>query len=329
MSVGLERVHRRHPFHEIALTPQWDLLDLLVRHAERYPSFRILMSAETTDALSAAGAVRGLRYRQDGVERDLRAVLTVDAEGRGSGLRRPIGSELVRFGTPIDVLWFRVPRFPEDSRDLRGVLGRGGALVAIHREDYWQIALIVPKGSADAVRAAGLPAFRRRVGRLAPWLADRLDVVDDWEHVKLLEVAVERLKRWSAPGILAIGDAAHTMSPAGGVGINLAVADAVAAANLLGPSLLRAQADPDRFGKRLSPALLVRVQRRRQWATAATQRIQVLIQDRIIRLVRTPEDQPLAPPAAMRPLIQAVGAQAAPCVFAYGLRPERISARAA
>jgi 2-polyprenyl-6-methoxyphenol hydroxylase-like FAD-dependent oxidoreductase len=201
--------------------------------------------------------------------------------------------------------------------------------VAINREDYWQIALIVPKGSAGEVRAAGLPAFRERIERLGPWLAGRLDAIEDWEQVKLLEVAVERLRRWFAPGILAIGDAAHTMSPAGGVGINLAVADAVAAANLLGPSLLRAQADPDRFTKRLNPALLARVQRRRELATALTQRVQVLLQNRIIALVRTPEGESLTPPAPVRPLIQAIGSQVAPRVFAYGLRPEQVHDRAA
>jgi 2-polyprenyl-6-methoxyphenol hydroxylase-like FAD-dependent oxidoreductase len=323
----LARINPSHPFHDIALAPQWDLLDLLVRHARQYPSFRILMEAETTDALAAAGAVRGIRYRSNGVEHELRAVLTVDAEGRGSRLRDAIGSELVRFGAPIDVLWFRLSRHPEDSKGLRGVLGHGGAVVAVNREDYWQVALIVPKGSADEVREAGLDAFRARVARLAPWLADRVDEVTDWDQVKLLSVTVERLKRWYSRGILAIGDAAHTMSPVGGIGINLAVADAVAAANLLGPRLREAQDDPDRFSRTLNPALLEQVQRRRLPATVITQRMQVLAQNQIIALVRTPEGRPLTPPAPVRAVVQAVGARVAPRVFAYGLRPERIALR--
>jgi 2-polyprenyl-6-methoxyphenol hydroxylase-like FAD-dependent oxidoreductase len=325
----LARTNPSHPFHEIALAPQWDLLDLLVRHARQYPSFRILMEAETTDAIAAAGAVRGIRYRSGGVEQELRAVLTVDAEGRGSALRAAIGSELVRYGAPIDVLWFRLPRHPEDSRGLRGVLGHGGAVVAVNREDYWQVALIVPKGSSDDVRAAGLDAFHERVARLAPWLADRTGEVTDWDQVKLLSVTVERLKRWSSRGILAIGDAAHTMSPVGGVGINLAIADAVAAANLLGPRLLEAQGDPERFSKTLNPALPAQVQRRRMPATVVTQRIQVLAQDRIIALVRTPEGRPLTPPAPIRAVVQGLGSRLVPRVFAYGLRPERIGAPAA
>ena len=323
----LARVHPRHPFHEIALAPQWDLLDLLVRHANQYPTFGIVMEAETTDALFAAGSVRGVRYRKDGRDHELRAVLTIDAEGRGSGLRESIGTELLRFGVPIDVLWFRVPRLPDDASDLRGVLGHGGVVVAINREDYWQIALLVRKGSADEVRAAGLPTFRQRVGSIAPWLQGRLDAIDDWDQVKLLSVAIERLRRWSAPGILAIGDAAHTMSPVGGVGINLAVADAVATSNLLGPSLLRAQRDPGRFAKTLNPALLERVQRRRGAATAITQRIQVAAQNRIIEMVDSPEDRRLTPPAPVRMLLQSVAAQAVPRVFAYGLRPERVALR--
>src|SRR4051794_36336285 len=325
----LAKVHPRHPFHEIALAPQWALLDLLVRHAQSYPTFRLLMQAETTDALSAAGAVRGIRYRKDGAEHELRAVLTVDAEGRGSALREAIGSDLVRFGAPIDVLWFRLPRHPGDPSGLRGLLGHGGALVAVDREDYWQAAFIVPKGSADEVRAAGLDAFRARVAELAPWLADRVAVLADWDEVKLLSITVERLRRWFSPGILAIGDAAHTMSPVGGVGINLAIADAVAAANLLGPKLREAQDDPARFSRTLNPALLGRVERRRMATTAVTQRIQVLAQDRIIALVRTPEGAPLRPPAPVRALVQGVGARVAPRVFAYGLRPERISVPAA
>ena len=320
----LAHINRRHPFHEIALAPQWDLLDLLVRHARGYPAFTLLMEAETIGVVREDGAVRGIRYRKDGEERELRAVVTVDAEGRHSVLRQEVGSELLDLGSPIDVLWFRIPRAEGDPNELRGVLGHGGAVVAVNRQDYWQVALVVPKGADADLRAAGLPAFRARVARIAPWTADRLSTVDDWEQVKLLSVSVQRLRRWSGPGILAIGDAAHTMSPVGGVGINLAVGDAVATANLLGPDLLRAQADPDRFRRTLNPAILSRVERRRRTATVVTQRIQVVAQNRILGLTETPEDQPLLPPAPVRALLRSPLVRFVPRVFAYGLTPETI-----
>jgi len=321
----LDAVNRRHPFHEVALAPQWDLLDLLVRHAETYPGFTLLMEAETIGVLRAGGAVRGLRYVKDGAEQELRAVLTVDAEGRGSVLRPEIGAELVELGSAIDVLWFRIPRHDGDPAELRGVLGHGGAVVAINRADYWQIALIVPKGSDADIRAAGLPAFRDRVGGIAPWTADRLDAVDTWDGVKLLSVTVERLRHWSAPGILAIGDAAHTMSPVGGIGINLAVGDAVATSNLLGPDLLRAQADPARFSRTLNPTIVDRVERRRRLPADVTQRIQVLAQNRVLALTRTGADRSLLPPAPVRALIAGPVARLLPRVFVYGIRPERIA----
>jgi 2-polyprenyl-6-methoxyphenol hydroxylase-like FAD-dependent oxidoreductase len=321
----LDEVNPRHPFHEVALAPQWDLLDLLVRHARTYPGFTLLMEAETTGVLRSGGAVRGLRYRKDGEEHELRAVLTVDAEGRGSVLRPEIGSELIGLGSAIDVLWFRIPRHDGDSAELRGVLGRGGAVVAINRADYWQIALIVPKGSDAEIRAAGLDAFRDRVGGIAPWTRDRLDAVTTWDEVKLLSVTVERLRRWSAPGILAIGDAAHTMSPVGGIGINLAIGDAVATANLLGPDLLRAEADPDRFRRTLNPAIVDRVERRRRLPAEVTQRIQVLAQNRILAMSRTGAERSLLPPAPVRALIAGPVSRLLPRVFVYGIRPERIA----
>ena len=321
----LDEVNRRHPFHEVALAPQWDLLDLLVRHARTYPGFTLLMEAETTGVLRSGKAVRGLRYRKDGEQHELPAVLTVDAEGRGSLLRGEIGTELVELGSAIDVLWFRIPRQDGDPAELRGVLGRGGAVVAINRADYWQIALIVPKGSDADIRAAGLSAFRQRVGGIAPWTAGRLAAVTDWDQVKLLSVTVERLRHWSAPGILAIGDAAHTMSPIGGIGINLAVGDAVATANLLGPDLLRAQADPSRFSRTLNPAIVERVERRRRLPADVTQRIQVLAQNRVLAMTRTPAGRSLLPPAPVRALLAGPIARLVPRVFVYGIRPERIA----
>ncbi len=321
----LAEVNRRHPFHEIALAPQWDLLDLLVRHARTYPAFTLLMEAETTGAIRVGEAVRGVRYVRNGVERELKAVLTVDAEGRGSELRREIAAATIELGSPIDVLWFRIPRREGDPAELRGILGRGGAVVAINRSDYWQIAFIVPKGSDAEIRAAGLDAFRERVRSIASWTGDRLDEVTDWSEVKLLSVTVDRLEHWSAPGILAIGDAAHTMSPVGGIGINLAIGDAVATANLLGPDLLRAQADPSRFERTLNPAIVARVERRRRLPADVTQRIQVLAQDRVLAMTSTGADRSLLPPAPVRALLSSPLTRLVPRVFAYGIRPERIA----
>jgi 2-polyprenyl-6-methoxyphenol hydroxylase-like FAD-dependent oxidoreductase len=322
----LDVVKRGFPFHDIALAPQWDLLDLLVRHAQSYPGFSLRMEAETLGVIREGGSVRGVRYRQGGVEHELRAVLTVDAEGRHSHLRPEIGTELLKLGSPIDVLWFRIPRHEGDPAELRGVLGHGGAVVAINREDYWQVALVVPKGSDSAIRAAGLPAFRERVAGIAPWTGDRLAAVNDWEQVKLLSVTIERLRHWAGPGILAIGDAAHTMSPVGGVGINLAISDAVAAANLLGPDLLRAQADPDRYHRTMNPRILERVERRRQWPSTVTQRIQVVAQDRVLALTTAPAGRPVRPPAPVRLLLRSPLTRLLPMIFVFGLRPETIPA---
>lgn len=314
-------------FTEVALAPQWDLLDLLARTAGACPTFHLLMEAETTGVLREDRAVRGLRYRRGGHVDTLRAVLTIAADGRGSALREEIGIGVVDLGSPIDVLWFRVDIEPGEPAELRGILGHGGAVVAINRRDYWQIAFIVAQGSDAVIRAAGLDAFRERVGSIAPWMRARLDRLRDWDDVKLLSVSIERLRRWSAPGILAIGDAAHTMSPIGGVGINLAIADAVAAANLLGSDLLRAQHDPHRFGKVLNPAIIDRVQRRRQLPTMLTQRMQVLAQNRVIAATMSRPGARLVPPAPMRALLRGPFARLIPRVFVFGVRPERVIAR--
>ncbi|MGN6444032.1 FAD-dependent oxidoreductase [Amnibacterium sp.] len=313
-------------FAEIALAPQWDLLNLLVRKAEEYPGFRIVMEAETTGVLrDHAGRVRGLRYRLGGEEHLLHAVLSVAADGRHSALRDEIGTGVVELGSPIDVLWFRIDRREDEPTELRGTIGRGGGIVAINRGDYWQVAFLVRKGTDAEIQAAGLPAFRERVGSVAPWMRDRLDQLRSWDDVKLLSVTVERLRQWAVPGLLAIGDAAHTMSPMGGVGVNLAVSDAVATANLLGPDLLRAQRDPDRFAKVLNPAILDRVQRRRQLPTTLTQRVQVLGQDQVIRFTESPEGRPLLPPAPVLALLRGPVSRMIPRVFVYGIRPERVA----
>ncbi|GAA2753995.1 hypothetical protein GCM10009869_30530 [Amnibacterium kyonggiense] len=284
------------------------------------------MEAETIGVLrDRQGRVRGLRYRQGGEEHRLRAVASIAADGRHSGLRGEIGTGLRTLGSPIDVLWFRLDRREDEPTELRGTIGRGGGLVAINRGDYWQVAFLVRKGTDEEIEATGLPAFRERVASVAAWTADRLDQLRTWDDVKLLSVTVERLRQWAVPGLLAIGDAAHTMSPLGGVGVNLAISDAVAAANLLAPDLLRAQADPDRFEKVLNPAILDRVQQRRQWPTMLTQRIQVLGQNRVIAFTETPPGRSLLPPAPALALLRGPIARMLPRVFVYGIRPERVA----
>jgi len=217
----------------LAMMPQWDFLDFLAEHARRLPSFRLLMRAEATALVSANGRVAGLRARTPEGEREIRAALVVGADGRHSTIRAQAGLETQDLGAPMDVMWLRVSRVPGDPPDLFGQVDAGRMLVMIARGDYWQCALLIPKGSDAAVRARGLAALHDSILGLSPWLGDRVKELVDWDQVKLLSVTVDRLREWAKPGLLCIGDAAHAMSPIGGVGINLAVQDAVAAARLL------------------------------------------------------------------------------------------------
>jgi 2-polyprenyl-6-methoxyphenol hydroxylase-like FAD-dependent oxidoreductase len=325
LEADLARVRRRAPFHQIAMTPQWDLLELLVRHAERYPSFRLLRSAEVLGPLRRGDAVAGVRYRDERGEHELRSVLAVAADGRHSTLRSAIGSELRDFNAPLDVLWFRLPRRRGDEQGLVGMIGDGAMGVAINRDDYWQMAYLVRSGGDAQVRAEGIPAFRRRVAAVLPWTADRVDRITDWAQVRTLRVSINRLRRWAAAGVLAIGDAAHTMSPVGGVGINLAVQDAVGAANILAEPLLRAQEDPRRFDRTLNPALLARVQRRRRLPTAVTQGLQLLAQKGVIARILTRGFDPDRVPAPVRALLRnSPLTWIIPYVFVFGVLPEHV-----
>ena len=254
----------------VALMPQWDFLDFLAREARHYPTFSLRMEAEAVDVIVEQGRVRGVRLN-DGEE--VRARLTIAADGRSSILRDKAGLPKKDLGAPIDVLWFRLPKKKSAANETGGTFGAGAMIVEIDRGDYWQCAYVVPKGAADEIEAAGIEAFRHNVAQAAPELAPVVSTLKDWDQVKLLSVSLDRLTRWWRPGLLAIGDAAHAMSPVGGVGINLAIQDAVAAANILAAPLAAGE-DVD--------SLLKDVQERRLFPTRVVQRVQKAIHDRVL-----------------------------------------------
>lgn len=306
------------PHKHIALVPQWDFLELLASAAQREPSFTPLRSTEVLGPICEGGTVTGVRYQgADGGVREMRARLTVACDGRSSTMRTAMGLTPRNFGVPMDVWWFRVPRDPDDPHGLAGVLGAGHAQIAIDRGDYFQCAYVIPKGRDEQLRAQGIESLHRGVVALVPWLADRIGAVASFDDVKLLDVQLNRLRRWYTDGLLLIGDAAHAMSPVGGVGINLAVADAVAAGRIL--------ADPLRSGT-LSTRHLARVQVRRWLPTALIQAVQKAIHRRVIAVAVT-STEPAGPPllvraAARLPLLRRVAAYG----VAIGPLPERIPA---
>jgi 2-polyprenyl-6-methoxyphenol hydroxylase-like FAD-dependent oxidoreductase len=253
------RVH--YPY--IAFIPQWDFLEFLAAKAATYPGFQLLRSTEATDLVFDRDRVVGVRADTTDGPLELRADLVVGADGRHATTRARAGLKAVVGSPPLDVLWFRLPREPGDR--LPFFQGGQGALISIDRTDYWQLAYAIPTDAYTDLRAAGLAGFHRRIAALAPALRDRIDQLDNWDKIHHLTVRVDRLKRWHRPGLLCIGDAAHAMSPAGGVGINLAIQDAVATANLLGPTLRR---------RRPEERELALVQRRRELPTRITQAFQ-------------------------------------------------------
>ena len=254
----------------IALMPQWDFLDFLAGEARHYPTFSLRMEAEAVDLIIENGRVAGVRLKDGG---EVRARLTVAADGRGSILREKAGLPKKDLGAPIDVLWFRLPKEKTPTNQTGGTFGAGTFLVLLDRGDYWQCAYVVPKGAAGEIRNKGLPAFKADVARASPDVAPVVDTLKDWSDVKLLSVSLDRLTRWWRPGLLAIGDAAHAMSPVGGVGINLAIQDAVAAANIL--------AGPLASGENVDP-LLKKVQERRVFPTKVIQGAQRFVHNRVL-----------------------------------------------
>ncbi len=257
----------------IAMMPQWDFLDFIAAQGRRWPVFRLLMHAEAGELIEEGGRVVGVRGTADGRPLEIRADLVVGADGRHSTVRACSGLELDVLGAPMDVMWFRLTHKPGDSAETMGRFDRGSLLVMIDRGDYWQCAFAIPKGTAEKVRADGIEKFRATVARLMPFLADRVRELRTVDDLKLLTVAVERLRTWWRPGVLCIGDAAHTMSPIGGVGVNIAIQDAVAASNIL--------AAPLREG-RLADADLAAVQAHRLRPVRMTQAVQIFLQNRLV-----------------------------------------------
>jgi 2-polyprenyl-6-methoxyphenol hydroxylase-like FAD-dependent oxidoreductase len=275
------------PHKHIALVPQWDFLELLAAAADKEPTFRLLRSTEVLAPIRHGDKVIGVSYRDSGGQvRELYAELTVACDGRSSTLRDTMGLKPRNFGAPMDVWWFRLPRNADDPHGLAGVLGTGHACIAIDRGDYFQIAYIIPKGRDAELRAQGVETLRSGVVALVPWLAGRVEALTSFDDVKLLDVQLNRLRRWYTDGLLLIGDAAHAMSPVGGVGINLAVADAVAAGSAL--------AGPLRRGT-VSTRQLARVQARRWLPAALIQSVQRVIHSRVIAVAVSAGQTPKPP----------------------------------
>jgi len=299
----------------VAFMPQWDFLNFLADVGKWYPAFQVRMSAEVTELIEENGSVVGLRAKTPRGMLEVRAALVVGADGRHSIVRKRAGLSVEEFGAPMDVLWFRLSRRANDPVDPMGRFDVGRIFIMLNRGDYWQCGFVIAKGSQDGIEAQGLPAFRDSVAKLAPFAADRVHELQDWEPIKLLTVQVDRLRQWSRSGLLCIGDAAHAMSPVGGVGINLAIQDAVAAANLL--------AIPLREG-RLTMEDVRLVQARRDWPTKMTQRVQLMAQDRIIKRVLGSSTR-LPPPLAFRLLAHFPFLRRLPArIIGLGFRPEHV-----
>jgi 2-polyprenyl-6-methoxyphenol hydroxylase-like FAD-dependent oxidoreductase len=299
----------------IALMPQWDFLNFLAACGKRYRTFDLRMQAEATDLIEEGGRVVGLRAKTADGELSIRADLVVGADGRHSTVREKADLRSEDFGAPMDVLWFRVSRRQSDEAATFGHIEAGMMMIMLNRGDYWQCAYVIPKGGIDRVRAAGLAAFRHSVAMMSPYLADRVDELKNWDDVKLLTVAVDRLRQWWRPGLLCIGDAAHAMSPVGGVGVNLAIQDAVAAANrLAGPLNAGTVSDDD----------LRAIEARRTFPVRFTQRLQLVMQNRIINRALSGTQKP-KPPLLFQivdavPLLQRIPGR----LLAVGIRPEHI-----
>jgi len=299
----------------IALMPQWDFLNFLAARGKRYPTFDLHMKAEATDLIEEGGRVVGLRATTPDGELSIRADLVVGADGRHSTVREKAGFKSDDYGAPMDVLWFRLTRKESDDTETFGHFEAGAMMIMLNRGDYWQCAYVIPKGGIDGIKAEGLDAFRKRVLFMSPFLTDRVEQLKTFDDIKLLSVAVDRLRQWWRPGLICIGDAAHAMSPIGGVGVNLAVQDAVAAANRLAAPLKAGTAGDDD---------LRAIQARRTFPVRFTQALQLIMQKRIISPALASTQRP-KPPLLFRlvgalPLLQRIPGR----LLAVGVRPEHV-----
>jgi 2-polyprenyl-6-methoxyphenol hydroxylase-like FAD-dependent oxidoreductase len=319
--VGAERVimgdFTHLPTHckYIALMPQWDFLNFLADHGKRYKTLDLRMQTEATDLIEEGGRIVGLRANTPDGALDIRADLVIGADGRHSTVRERAGLKGDDYGAPMDILWFRLSRKASDETETFGHIEAGKMLVMLDRGDYWQCAFVIPKGGIERVKAKGLDAFRERVVWMSPFLADRIGELKSWDDIKLLSVAVDRLQQWWRPGLLCIGDAAHAMSPIGGVGINLAVQDAVAAANRLASPLKAGTVTDDD---------LRAVEQRRTLPVRFTQWLQLTIQKQVISRVLQAEQRP-KPPLLFKlfrifPVLRRIPAR----LLGMGIRPEHV-----
>jgi 2-polyprenyl-6-methoxyphenol hydroxylase-like FAD-dependent oxidoreductase len=316
--VDFSRLNTKYPY--ITMMPQTSFLEFVTGEAGRYPNFRLVMGARVRELVEEGGLIRGVRYEAEDGRHEVRAVLTVGADGRGSRVRRLAGFEPVKTSPPMDVLWFKLPREEGDPEGVVGRFGRGHIAVMLDRHDYWQAGYVIPKGTFPALRHEGMEALRRNFAELIPEYADRLGHLKGWKQVSLLSVESSLCPRWYRPGLLLIGDAAHVMSPVAGVGINYAIQDAVSAANVLAGPLKESQ---ERLVE-LDVKYLAAVQRRRELPTRLIQRFQALIQQRVLGPTLR-SSAPFAPPLFLRLLLRVPILRNIPSrIVAFGFWPARV-----
>jgi 2-polyprenyl-6-methoxyphenol hydroxylase-like FAD-dependent oxidoreductase len=308
--------HLPTPCKFIALMPQWEFLNFLVEKAKAYPQFHLRMESEVTGLIEENGLIAGVRVQTSQGSFEVRADLTLGTDGRHSTVREKAGLEVIDLGAPIDVLWMRLSRLASDPNATLGRFGLGKILVTINRDDYWQCAFLIPKGGIELIRLKGLVAFREDITEIAPFLRERTNELKDWDDIKLLTVSVNRLQQWWRRGLLCLGDAAHAMSPVGGVGINLAIQDAVAATNILSPALLRGP---------VSDGQLRQVQERREFPTRMTQRLQIFAHKNLLTPVLSKQAQMQRLPLVLRllqrfPMLRRIPAR----LIGLGFRPEHV-----
>lgn len=299
----------------LGFMPQWEFLDFLADEARNYPAFKLMMQTEVTDLIKAGNTVTGVKAKTPDGELEIQAELTVGCDGRNSIVRERAGLEVESWGAPIDVLWFRLSRKPTDPGQVLGRFVTRKIMVMLNRDEYWQCAFVIAKGAAEQIKQRGLEAFRADIASIAPFLTDRVAELQDWEPVKLLTVLVDHLRKWYCSGLLCIGDAAHAMSPVGGVGINLAIQDAVATANILARPLSQ---------NYVSLSHLQRVQMRREFPTKVTQWGQVQVQERILKQVLGSRQRVQAPWFLRLfkkfPILRRIPAR----LIGIGVRPEHV-----